>query len=160
MGRRLGRWRPLRWLAALLGASVLTSGFLPTRAQPSSINITVTWEPAEPFVGGDVTLTPGGKPGFGSCIWSRWRGEKNYIFVYFPPPSEQLHTGPDYSEREIPGPKCSLRITSLTLEDSGIYMVTKDGTDFDTEEGEARIKVHGTVSFYCFLAFRYGNPSA
>uniref|UniRef100_A0ACB8FST6 Uncharacterized protein n=1 Tax=Sphaerodactylus townsendi TaxID=933632 RepID=A0ACB8FST6_9SAUR len=72
-----------------------------------------------------VTLIPAGKPKFAACFWYRdEQVESKRIFAYIPSYYHQ-DDGPAFTGRETPGPNCSLTISRLTLNDTGIYIVRK-----------------------------------
>ncbi|XP_053123628.1 uncharacterized protein LOC128332878 [Hemicordylus capensis] len=133
-GGSLG-WRRSSWPAALLAVSLL----LP----PPAAGLSVTQDPANPEVGGSVTLTPQGlSDPFVSCTW--FRGEATdlpkRIFTYYPPPSLGQVNGDAYTERDTRVPPCSLRISDLMLNYSGIYTLQEDSAK------PVKVSVNLTVS--------------
>ncbi|XP_053123619.1 carcinoembryonic antigen-related cell adhesion molecule 16-like [Hemicordylus capensis] len=113
------RWWMSPWSATLLAVSLLL---------PPAAGLSVTQEPANLTEGGNVTLTPQGIPDsfIMNCGW--FRGETtdraNRIFIYYPPPSPRGQiNGAANTGRERRVPTCSLRISDLMLNYSGVYTV-------------------------------------
>ncbi|KAL8219725.1 UNVERIFIED_CONTAM: hypothetical protein K2H54_031823 [Gekko kuhli] len=130
-------------------ATILSSGFL---LAPAQVEIPVAVEPSQPLKGQGITLTPGGKPTYIICSWSRGgEAEANRIFTYIPllsPPVQQ--NGPRFTGRETGGPGCSLHIGSLMLNDTGDYTVSKVEMD-GYEMGRVHIAVLASILSSCFL---------
>ncbi|XP_053123611.1 carcinoembryonic antigen-related cell adhesion molecule 1-like isoform X2 [Hemicordylus capensis] len=127
-------WRS-SWPAALLAVSLLL---------PPAAGLSVTPVPPNPAEGGSVTLTPQGlSDSFISCSWFRagTTDLKKRIFIYYPPPSPHGQiNGPAYTERETIVATCSLQISDLMLNYSGIYTVSEDSAT------SAQASVNLTVS--------------
>uniref|UniRef100_A0A670ISW7 Immunoglobulin domain-containing protein n=1 Tax=Podarcis muralis TaxID=64176 RepID=A0A670ISW7_PODMU len=125
-------------------ASILSSCFLLTQAQGKT-EIHITVDPNELREGQSVTLTPGSvdlKP-YRGCTWFRGTLEnKNRIFTYARIPFEDRLNGPAFTGRETVDSLCSLRITLLRLNDSGMYTLTV-GLPVIYKTGNANLTVLG-----------------
>uniref|UniRef100_A0ACB8FSH2 Uncharacterized protein n=1 Tax=Sphaerodactylus townsendi TaxID=933632 RepID=A0ACB8FSH2_9SAUR len=97
-------------------------------------------DPQWPLRGQTVTLIPAGKPEIITCTWYRDEEvESKEIFTYIPSIPEQQN-GPAFTGRESAGPNCSLAISRLTLNDTGIYIVRKTVRG-GPETGHAQVQV-------------------
>ncbi|XP_048338395.1 carcinoembryonic antigen-related cell adhesion molecule 16-like [Sphaerodactylus townsendi] len=122
-------------------AFLLNSCFLLTQAQ----DIPVKLDPKWPLRGQTATLIPAGKPEIITCTWFRdEQVESKEIFTYIPSISDQ-ENGPAFTGRETAGPNCSLAISRLTLNDTGIYIVRKTVRG-GPEIGRAHVQVSESAS--------------
>ncbi|XP_063168410.1 carcinoembryonic antigen-related cell adhesion molecule 3-like [Candoia aspera] len=125
-----------------LAASILSSCLLLTQAQVTKYNIPVFMNPSNAIEGQRINLTLGYAPAtFFLCNWYRGAESKENLIVtvYLPPLSGNVF-GPAYTGREIPDPNCSLLIGNLNYDDSGTYIVTKDGASV-YGRGETSIEI-------------------
>ncbi|XP_077788354.1 cell adhesion molecule CEACAM21-like [Podarcis muralis] len=144
--RRSHGWK-VSWKMLPLAASVLSSCFLLTRAQETT-GISIRVVPEVLKEGDSVTLTPEGLDlkNVGSCKW--YRGaveERNIIISFFRPPYSGQIGGPAYTGRETVKPDCSLYITDLKPDDSGIYTFKPEGPGV-TNTGDTNITVSEILS--------------
>ncbi|XP_033014657.1 hemicentin-1-like [Lacerta agilis] len=138
-------WRPpgwrYSWHTAFLAASVLSSCFLLTRAQETTISIRIFPDVLKER--DSVTLTPEGlAPKAITCRWYRGVVEEKNIIITFFPPNVGQNRGDAYTGRETVNPDCSLLITDLKPDDSGTYSFKSEGPGV-TNTGATNITVSG-----------------
>ncbi|XP_053253825.1 carcinoembryonic antigen-related cell adhesion molecule 16-like [Podarcis raffonei] len=138
-------WK-VSWKMLPLAASVLSSCFLLTRAQETT-GISIRVVPEALKEGDSVTLTPEDfdLKKIVSCKWYRGAAEAgNIIVTSFLFHSDQTE-GTAYTGRETVKPDCSLYITDLKPDDSGIYSFKPEGPGV-TNTGATNITVSEVLS--------------
>ncbi|XP_074991080.1 cell adhesion molecule CEACAM1-like [Calonectris borealis] len=110
---------PCSWAALLLSC--------PPPARGQAPHFALRQDPAAARAGGDVSFALEPAPGrVLFCSWHRAAtADVDFeIFNYFNEPNLGQQNGPAYTGRETGAADCSMRITRLRLNDSGVYTVT------------------------------------
>ncbi|XP_078507406.1 cell adhesion molecule CEACAM4-like [Lissotriton helveticus] len=135
------------WPSYTLGARTwcfLLTAFLGFGVHVSTTPISIKLVPESPMVGGEVVLTPSYDGPRYNVHWYRAAGNnlyyKNAIMAYNPE-FNLTHFGYNFSSRETVYGDGSLKITNLTIRDTGSYTV-----EIITPSDPAQATVQLTVS--------------
>ncbi|XP_038622865.1 carcinoembryonic antigen-related cell adhesion molecule 6-like isoform X2 [Tachyglossus aculeatus] len=144
MGLPNSGWDPphraaLTWPGLLLAAFVLTAGVRP--AEPLTI------QPAVAVVGDNVTLTAQEDPNQVAVYkWYRGTSLEEYLIFEYITTSDNPRPGNAYTDREFVRPNGSLLITSVTVNDTGLYSVGITFKNFSSASGKGELWVYEKLS--------------